>query len=210
MNQAEAVDRIFSPVPVLPVLTIERAEDAVPLARALSGAGLSVLEVVLRTSAALDAIGRISAELPEVTVGAGTVLKAADLDAAVDAGANFAISPGATDKLYAAAAQAPIPLMPAVATGSEIMRGLEHGYGRFKFFPAAANGGTGALKILSGPFPGVRFCPTGGMDADSAARYLALPNVFIVGGTWMVPTEALREKDWDRIAELAAACSGLV
>lgn len=205
--RAECVDALLSKAPALPVLAIERLEDAVPLARCLAGAGLPVLEVTLRTAVALDAVARIVAEVPEAVVGVGTVLDPAGLAAAEAAGAAFAISPGGTDALYAAAESARIPWIPAVASASDIMRGLDRGHRRFKFFPAEAAGGTGALRAFAGPFAQVRFCPTGGIDARSAPDYLALDNVLTVGGSWMVPSAALRARDWDAIAALAAACA---
>lgn len=207
--RSAAVDAIFARAPVLPVLSIERLDDALPLARALVEGGLPVLEVTLRSAIAVEAIARIAQALPEAVVGAGTVLTGADLDAVSRAGAAFAISPGATEALYAAATASPLPFIPAVATAGELMRGLEHGYRRFKFFPARAAGGIDALKALAGPFPDVRFCPTGGIDAESAPAYLALPNVATVGGSWMAPSEAIKAGDWQRIGTLAQACARL-
>lgn len=197
------VDALLAPAPVLPVIAIEHLEDAVPLARTLVEAGLPVLEVTLRTPVALEAMARIVGEVPGAVVGAGTVLRAVDLAAVAEAGARFAISPGATEALYAAAARAAIPFLPAVATASELMRGLEHGHQRFKFFPAESSGSVAALKAFAGPFPHVRFCPTGGIDAASAPRYRALPNVMTVGGSWMLPKDALAARDWGRIGQLA-------
>lgn len=208
-RRVAAVDAILARAPVLPVITITSAGDAVPLARALLAGGLPVLEVTLRSAAALDAIRRIAADVPEIVVGAGTVLDDGDLDAAGAAGARFAISPGATESLYAAAADAAIPFIPAVSTASELMRGLEHGHHRFKFFPAEASGGVAALQALAGPFATVRFCPTGGIDAQSAPAYLALPNVVTVGGSWMAPRDAVAARDWPRITELAQRCTAL-
>ena len=206
-TRALAVDAILSRAPVLPVLSIGRPDDAVPLARALVEAGLRVLEVTLRTPDALEAIRRIIAEVPDAIVGAGTVLDAAQLDDVSRAGAAFAIAPGSSPRLYAAAAEAAIPFIPAIATASDIMLGLEHGHRRFKFFPAAASGGIAALRSFAGPFPDVRFCPTGGIDAATSRDYLALANVVTVGGSWMVPGDALAGRDWARIGELARACS---
>ena len=200
---AASIDAILRRAPVLPVLAIDRLDDAVPLARALVEGGLPVLEVTLRTDAALAAIRRIVDEVPDAIVGAGTVLTAADLDAVAAAGAAFAISPGATDALYIAARDVSIPWIPAIATASELMRGIEHGHRRFKFFPAEAAGGVAALKSFAGPFPQAMFCPTGGIDAGSAPRYRALSNVVTVGGSWMVPKDALQSRDWDRIRALA-------
>lgn len=205
-SRAAAVDAILSRAPVLPVLSVASAEQGIALARCLVEAGLPVLELTLRTPAALEAIRAIATEVPEAVVGAGTVLDAGQLDAVAQAGAGFAISPGATEALYAAAATSAIPWIPAVASASELMRGLEHGHARFKFFPATAAGGLGALKAFAGPFPQVRFCPTGGIDAASAPGFLALPNVVTVGGSWMVPADALAAGDYDRIGALARAC----
>ncbi|MEO5628997.1 MAG: bifunctional 4-hydroxy-2-oxoglutarate aldolase/2-dehydro-3-deoxy-phosphogluconate aldolase, partial [Thermomonas sp.] len=179
------VDAVFALAPVIPVLTIANIEDALPLARALASNGLPVLEITLRTACALDAIALIARELPDACVGAGTVLSGKDLDAVTAAGARFAISPGATDTLYREARANPVPLIPGIATASELMRGLEHGWQRFKFFPAESSGGIAGLKGLGGPFAQVRFCPTGGIDAAKAPAYLALPNVACVGGSWM-------------------------
>lgn len=206
--RAADIDAILRRAPVLPVLNIKRVEDAVPLARALVAGGLPVLEVTLRSAAALEAITRIRAAVPEAIVGAGTVLAPSDLERVADAGAVFAISPGATDTLYAAAGDSRLPFIPAIATASELMRGLELGHRRFKFFPAAAAGGVVALKAFAGPFPQAAFCPTGGIDGDSAADYLALDNVLTVGGSWMVPATALAAGDWARITALAADCAG--
>jgi 2-dehydro-3-deoxyphosphogluconate aldolase / (4S)-4-hydroxy-2-oxoglutarate aldolase len=206
---AAEIDAILQRAPVLPVLRIEHIDDAVPLARALIAGGLPVLEVTLRSDVAIAAIAAIRAAVPEAVVGAGTVLAPGDLPSVAAAGAAFAISPGATDDLYVTAADVSMPWIPAVATASELMRGLAHGHRRFKFFPAESAGGVDALKAFAGPFPRVKFCPTGGITADSAAAYLALDNVITVGGSWMVPAEALRARDWGHIAALASACSRL-
>jgi 2-dehydro-3-deoxyphosphogluconate aldolase/(4S)-4-hydroxy-2-oxoglutarate aldolase len=203
------VDEILGRAPVLPVLSIADLEDAVPLARALVEHGLPVLEVTLRSNVALEAVARIVREVPQAIVGAGTVLGATQLDEVASAGAAFAISPGATDALYAAAANSPIAWIPAVATASDIMRGLDRGHQRFKFFPAESAGGVAALKSFAGPFPQVKFCPTGGIDAASAPRYLALASVVTVGGSWMVPADALKQRDFGRISELARAAKAL-
>lgn len=208
-SRAAHVDAILSRAPVLPVLSIERLDDAVPLARALVEAGLPVLEVTLRTAAALEAIARIAAEVPHACVGAGTVLTDADLAAVEAAGGAFAISPGGTEALYTAAANSRIALIPAIATASELMRGLEHGHRRFKFFPAESSGGIAALRAFAGPFAHVKFCPTGGIDAARAPGYLLLPNVITVGGSWMVPKDAIDRGDWSAIAALARECAAL-
>ena len=207
MIDPASIDAILRRAPVLPVLAIERLDDAVPLARALVDGGLPVLEVTLRSDVALEAIHRIVDEVPDAIVGAGTVLSAADLDAVARAGAVFAISPGATDALYEAAAGVAMPWIPAVATASELMRGLEQGHRRFKFFPAESSGGIAALKAFAGPFPQAKFCPTGGIDAATAPRYRALANVITVGGSWMVPKDALASRDWSRIRSLAQAAA---
>lgn len=203
------LDEILQKAPVLPVIAIERLEDAVPLARALVAGGLPVLEVTLRSAVALDAIRAIAFDVPEAIVGAGTVLHPDDLAEVAAAGARFAISPGATERLYTAAESSPIPWLPAISTASELMRGLERGHERFKFFPAEASGGIPALKSFAGPFARARFCPTGGIDAASAPRYLALPNVLTVGGSWMLPKTAIEAGRWDEIERLAREAATL-
>lgn len=208
-DRAARLDALLGRAPVLPVLVIEHPDDAIPLARTLVEAGLPVLEVTMRTGAALDALRRIAGEVPNAFVGAGTVLDATTLDAVTAAGATFAIAPGATDALYDAADASPLPFLPGIATASELMRGLERGHRRFKFFPAEASGGIAALRAFAGPFPQARFCPTGGIGAHSAPAYLRLSNVLTVGGSWMVPAEALAARDWDRIGALARGCVGL-
>lgn len=207
--RAANLDAILARAPALPVLVIERSDDAVPLARTLVEAGLPVLEVTMRTEAALQAIRAIAAEVPDAIVGAGTVLDAATFAAVGDAGAAFAIAPGATEALYDAADASPVPFLPGIASASELMRGLERGHRRFKFFPAEASGGISALRGFAGPFPQVRFCPTGGIDARTAPSYLALRNVVTVGGSWMVPSDALAARDWNRIGVLARECAAL-
>jgi 2-dehydro-3-deoxyphosphogluconate aldolase / (4S)-4-hydroxy-2-oxoglutarate aldolase len=180
------LDRILAAAPVIPVLTVERSEDAVPIARALVAGGLPVLEVALRTPAALDAI-RAMGSVEGAIVGAGTILDARQLEAARDAGAAFAVSPGLTRSLAEAAAASSLPFLPGVATASEILRALELGFSRLKFFPAIPAGGLPALKGLSAVFGSVTFCPTGGITPENAAGFLALPSVACVGGSWLVP-----------------------
>ncbi len=192
--------------PVVPVLVIRSVEDAVPLARALTKGGLRVLEVTLRTPVALEAMARIAAEVPEAVVAAGTVVTPDDLRRSAEAGARFAFSPGLADFMLEAG---PIPMLPGVATASELMRGMAAGLNAFKFFPAVAAGGVGALRGLAGPFPDVVFCPTGGIDADNAADFLALPNVACVGGSWVAPAKAVEAGDWDKIEALARAAAAL-
>ena len=208
-RHSQLVDEVFALAPVIPVLAIERIEDALPLCRALVDNGLPVLEITLRTACALDAIALVARELPHACVGAGTVLSAADLAKVSDAGARFAISPGATDNLFNAAKTSAVQLIPGIATASELMRGMEHGWRRFKFFPAESSGGIAALKGFGGPLPMARFCPTGGIDAAKAPAYLALPNVACVGGSWMVPADAVTAGDWARIGALAAEAASL-
>ncbi len=201
--------KLFAGTVVIPVIRIDSADQAVQLAHTLVDAGLCLLEITLRTPAALDAIARIAAEVPDAVVGAGTVLSAQDLDRAARAGARFAISPGCTESLYRASADAPLPLIPGVSTASEIMLGMEHGHDHFKFFPAEAAGGPAMLRAWAGPLPQASFVPTGGITAEKAADYLALPNVIAVGGSWMVPESAVAAGDWRRIGQLARTCSSL-
>ena len=183
------LDMIMRAAPVIPVLVVERVEDSLAIARALVRGGLPVLEVTLRTPAALDAI-RAMKEVEGAIVGAGTVLNPRQLDAAAEAGAEFAVSPGLTEPLGKAAADSPIPLLPGTATASDVMRALDLGFSRLKFFPAMAAGGLPALKGLSAVFGNLTFCPTGGITIDNAADWLALPSVACVGGSWLVPAGA--------------------
>jgi 2-dehydro-3-deoxyphosphogluconate aldolase/(4S)-4-hydroxy-2-oxoglutarate aldolase len=188
--------------PVMPVLAVSRVEDAQPLARALKAGGLTVLEVTLRTSAAIDVIAEMK-KVDGIIVGAGTVTRVEQLKQLEAVGADFAISPGATPRLLEAGQQTSMPFLPAIASVSEMMQGLEMGYNHFKFFPAAASGGVSALKAFAGPFPDVRFCPTGGISVNDFTQYLALQNVLCVGGSWVVPADALNQGDWERIEQLA-------
>ncbi len=203
------LEEILTSAPVVPVVTIDDAAQAVPLARALVAGGIRAIEVTFRTSAGLEALRAIAAQVPDAIPGAGTVLNAAQLAAAAKAGAKFAVSPGATPALLAAATAAPIPFLPGVATASELMACLEAGIAICKFFPAAEAGGVAALKSLAGPFPQARFCPTGGIDAASASAYLALPNVLCVGGSWLVPRQAVAAGDFARIERLAREAAAL-
>jgi len=200
---------LFRGISVIPVLTIERARDAVPLARALFEGGLSVIEVTLRTAAAPSAIAAIARELPQVVVGAGTLLRAADIATAVHAGARFLVSPGMIPELAAAALSAELPYLPGVATPSEVMAARALGICVMKLFPAEALGGTAWLKALAPVFPGVAFCPTGGIDEANAAEYLALPNVPMVGGSWMAPKDAIAAGDWRRVRRLAERAAAI-
>lgn len=199
-NQVQSI--MEQAYPVMPVLAVSRVEDAIPLAEALKAGGLTVLEVTLRTEAAIDVIAAMK-QVEGVIVGAGTVTKVEQLKQLEAVGADFAISPGATPRLLEAGRQASMPFLPAVASVSEMMQAMELGYEHFKFFPAAASGGVSALKAFSGPFPNVRFCPTGGISAKDFTDYLALPNVLCVGGSWVVPADALNQGDWARIEQLA-------
>ena len=195
--------------PVIPVLTVERSEDAVPLARALVRGGLRVLEITLRTAVAVDALKAIADEVPDAVVGAGTVLDAAQVDQVRRAGGRFAVSPGCTPRLVAAADAAGLPFLPGVQTVSEAMALAEQGFLVLKFFPADAGGGVGWLKSVAAPLAKLRFCPTGGVGPDTAAGYLALPNVACVGGSWVAPRAAVLAQDWTQIERLAAAASQL-
>ncbi|MFZ0499033.1 MAG: bifunctional 4-hydroxy-2-oxoglutarate aldolase/2-dehydro-3-deoxy-phosphogluconate aldolase [Steroidobacteraceae bacterium] len=204
MPPSAEIERILRLSPVMPVVVVEEAELAPELARALVRGGLRVVEVTLRTPAALGAIEAIARQVPEIAVGAGTVLSIEDLRAAAGAGATFAISPGATPCLLSAAASVSIPYLPAVATASELMQGLAAGYHCFKFFPAGPAGGAAMLRAFAGPFPQARFCPTGGITQDSVKSYLDLPNVLCAGGSWLSPADALTARDWKRIETLAS------
>lgn len=195
-------ETLFAQGPVVPVIVIKDLADAVPMAKALLAGGVKVLEVTLRTPVALEAIRLLSAEVPEAIVGAGTVTTPAQLQQAIDAGARFAISPGSTRELLQAGKDANIPLIAGIASISELMEGTGLGYTHFKFFPAEAAGGVKTLKSIHGPFPEIRFCPTGGINEKNYRDYLALPNVLCVGGSWIVPDDAVAAKDWGRITEL--------
>ncbi|MGW1227602.1 bifunctional 4-hydroxy-2-oxoglutarate aldolase/2-dehydro-3-deoxy-phosphogluconate aldolase [Streptomyces sp. NPDC002530] len=195
--------------PVVPVVVLEDAADAVPLARALVAGGLPAIEVTLRTPAALDAIRAISEGVPDAVVGAGTVIAPRQVADTAAAGARFLVSPGWTDTLLDAMKASGLPFLPGVSTTSEVVALLERGVAEMKFFPAEAAGGTAYLKALSAPLPQARFCPTGGISLASAPRYLALPNVGCVGGSWMVPGDAVAARDWSRVEKLAAEAAAL-
>ena len=200
------IAQTFGAVRIIPVLTIEDAADAVPLARALAAGGLGVLEITLRTEAALPAIRAMTA-VDGVVVGAGTVTSPAEASAAIDAGARFIVSPGLSEPVLQAARRAGLPCLPGVATATEMLRAQALGLTHLKFFPASIAGGVPALKAFAGPFPRLCFCPTGGVDAKTVQDYLALPNVFAVGGSWVAPADAVRGEDWDRITRLARAAA---
>ncbi|MFJ3902228.1 bifunctional 4-hydroxy-2-oxoglutarate aldolase/2-dehydro-3-deoxy-phosphogluconate aldolase [Streptomyces sp. NPDC090025] len=197
------------PAPVVPVVVIDDAADAVPLARALVAGGLPAIEVTLRTPAALDAIRAIADAVPDAVVGAGTVVTAAGVADAVAAGSRFLVSPGWTEGLLDAMRGSGVPFLPGVSTTSEVVALLEQGVTEMKFFPAEAAGGVPYLKSLAGPLPQARFCPTGGISLASAPGYLSLPNVSVVGGTWMLPPDALAARDWARVEALAREAAAL-
>src|SRR5271166_82005 len=200
---------ILARAPVVPVVIIEDLTDAIPLARALVEGGLPAIEVTLRTSVAFDAIKAIAAEVEGAIVGVGTVIEGAQLEEALAAGARFAVSPGATAKLLDAAQAIEIPLLPGVATASEAIALIERGYRLAKFFPAEPAGGVTYLAALASPLPQLKFCPTGGISLDSAPRYLALPNVICVGGSWMLKRELIAAKDWNAIKFASSAAKAL-
>jgi 2-dehydro-3-deoxyphosphogluconate aldolase / (4S)-4-hydroxy-2-oxoglutarate aldolase len=209
MNTNASIAEILQLSPVMPVVTIEDAGTAADLARALARGGIRVIEVTLRTPQALAAIEAIANQVPEICVGAGTVMSPDDLNLAANAGAAFAISPGATRELLAAGANFRIPYLPAIATASELMTALAAGFRYFKLFPANVAGGIQALKAFYGPFAEARFCPTGGINLQSAGAYLDLPNVLCVGGSWLTPADLLKSRDWDRVESLAREAAGL-
>lgn len=196
-------EEIFSQGPVVPVLVIKDVEHAVPLAKALIAGGIRVLEVTLRTEAALEVIAKIAKEVPEAIIGAGTVTNREQLQQVIDAGAKFAISPGLTTDLLKAGNEGSIALIPGISSISELMTAVDHGYTHLKFFPAEASGGVKALKAIGGPFPDIKFCPTGGISPSNYNDYLALPSVRCAGGSWLAPEDAMVNGEWDKITELA-------
>ena len=195
--------------PVMPVIVLDRVSDAVPLARALVAGGICVLEVTLRTAAALESVRVIRAEVPEALVGVGTITTPAELDAAQAAGAVFGVSPGASLSLLRAIAASGLPFLPGVMTPSEVIAARDAGFEAMKLFPAAQAGGIGMLKALAGPFPGLVFCPTGGIDASTAPAFLALPNVLCVGGSWLAPKALVEAGDWAAIEHIARGAAAL-
>jgi len=201
--------QVMQDAPVIPVIVLHDLAHAVPMARALVAGGIRMLEVTLRTPQALACMEAIAKAVPEAVVGAGTVRSAADAAAAARAGAQFAVSPGYTRVVGQACRDQGLPLLPGVATGSEIMMAQEDGYTELKFFPALQAGGTAMLKAWAGPFFDVKFCPTGGVTPGNAAEFLRLPNVACVGGSWLVPADALAQGDWGRIEALAREASQL-
>lgn len=208
-NAVLTAQDVMRDAPVIPVIVLDDVAHAVPMARALVAGGIRMLEVTLRTPEALACMEAIAREVPEAVVGAGTVRSAADAQAAARAGARFAVSPGFTPAVGRACRDLNLPLLPGVATGSEIMMAQEEGFSALKFFPAVQAGGLAMLKAWQGPFGDVVFCPTGGIQPSNAADFLALGNVACVGGSWLVPADALAAGDWARITELARDAAAL-
>ncbi|MER2534815.1 MAG: 2-dehydro-3-deoxy-phosphogluconate aldolase [Rhizobiaceae bacterium] len=208
-SKTEKLLALLDGQPVIPVLSIARAEDAVPLARALAAGGLRAIEITLRTPVALEAIRRAAEEVPEAIVGAGTILDAKQFEQAAQAGSRFIVSPGLTPQLAEAAAASAVPLLPGAITPAEIMAALEAGLDFLKFFPAEQAGGADFLKALASPLAGVKFCPTGGVTAGNAATYLSLPNVVCVGGSWVAPGDLVKAGDWTAIEALAREAARL-
>ena len=206
---APLVPSVLDLAPVIPVVVVEELVDAVPLARALVAGGLSAIEVTLRTPVALDAIRAIADGVPDAVVGVGTVVSPVQVSDALAAGARFLVSPGWTDVLLESMRASGVPFLPGVSTTSEVVALLERGVREMKFFPAEAAGGAAYLKALAGPLPQARFCPTGGIGPVNAPEYLALPNVACVGGSWMLPADAIAARDWDRVEALAREASAL-
>jgi len=202
-NWKVSAETVLKTGPVVPVIVVNDLKHAVPMAKALVAGGVRVLEVTLRTPVAMEALRAIIKEVPEAIVGAGTVLNTQQLHEVTEAGAQFVISPGITESLLKAATDGPIPLIPGISTVSELMTGMDYGLREFKFFPAEANGGVKALQAIAGPFPQVRFCPTGGITPANYRDYLALKSVLCIGGSWLVSADALEQGDWNRITELA-------
>ena len=200
---------LLSEYPIIPVVVIEQIEDAVPLAKSLVAGGLSVIEVTLRTPAAIAGIEDIIENVPGAVVGSGTVCSESQLQMSIELGCKFAVSPGATDSLLKKALDSGFNYLPGVSSASEVMRGLEYGYDTFKFFPAEAVGGTTLLKSLHGPFGDVKFCATGGIGLDNVMSYLSLANVLSVGGSWITPSKLIKEKRWSEIERLASQASSL-
>lgn len=204
-----SADELLDLSPVIPVVVIDDVDHAVPVAEALLAGGVPLIELTLRTPVAIEGIQRIHKEVPDILVGAGTVVTAAQAAQARDAGASFLVTPGSTESVVDACAGTGLPFLPGVSTVTEAMRMAERGLTALKFFPAEASGGVDYLKALGGPLPGLRFCPTGGISADTAPDYLALPNVGCVGGSWLVPKYALSHNDFNRVKVLAKATAAL-
>lgn len=208
-SKTEILLDLLAGQPVIPVIRIENAKDAVPLARALAAGGLRAIEITLRTSDALESIRRVAAEVPEAIVGAGTILSPKQFEQACEAGSKFIVSPGLTQNLIAAAADSPVPLLPGTITPGEIMTARDAGIDFLKFFPAEQAGGASFLKSLASPIADIRFCPTGGISASNARDYLSLPNVVCVGGSWVAPDAHVKEGRWAEIEALAREANTL-
>jgi 2-dehydro-3-deoxyphosphogluconate aldolase/(4S)-4-hydroxy-2-oxoglutarate aldolase len=209
MSKTEKLLKLLNGQPVIPVIKIERAADAIPLARALAAGGLRAIEITLRTADALEAISLVASEVPEAIVGAGTILSPRQFDQAAEAGSQFIVSPGLTRALIDVAASSPVPLLPGAITPGEIMTARDAGIDFLKFFPAEQAGGAAFLKALASPIADVRFCPTGGITAKNAADYLSLPNIVCVGGSWVAPDAYVKDGRWAEITELAAGAGAL-
>jgi 2-dehydro-3-deoxyphosphogluconate aldolase / (4S)-4-hydroxy-2-oxoglutarate aldolase len=205
MSGPSSVFALLDGIRALPVVAIDNVEDAIPLADALAEGGLPAIEVTLRTAAAFDAIAKLQKERPKLLIGAGTVVTGAQMKTCAALGVRFAISPGLTPALLEIAHELKMPYLPGTATASEVMLGIQHGWSEFKFFPAEAAGGVAMLKSWAGPFPDLRFCPTGGINAQNAENYIALPNVVMVGSSSMMPAASLNAKDWADIARRSRA-----
>ncbi len=210
MTRSEHLDAVLAIGRVIPVITLQRLDDAVPLARALVDGGIRLLEITLRTPCGLAGAEAIMHAVPDAVVGVGTVLTPKDLDRAIAIGARFALSPGATPALLEAAAAAPMPFLPGVATASELMQAMDAGFSTVKFFPATAAGGLAALNALAAPFPTARFCPTGGIAEGNVADWLSQPNVAAIGGSWLTPAREVLAANWDAIRDRAAGVRHLV
>ena len=208
-QNVDALVPIMTGQKVIPVIVLESADDAVPLAKALVAGGLPAIEITLRTDAALESIARVAAEVPDALVGAGTILNARNWEQAVNAGSKFIVSPGLTSELVAAAEGHDVPLLPGSVTSSEIMKAMEWGYTHLKFFPAEQAGGASYLKSCASVFGAVKFCPTGGISVNNARDYLGLGNVLCVGGSWVTPKDMVSNGNWDGIIELARAAAEL-
>lgn len=209
MSRAASVGLVFDVSPVIPVVVIEDAADAVPLARALLAGGVPIIEITLRSAAALDAVRAIAAEVPQVLVGAGTIVAPDQARAAVTAGARFLVSPGSTDRLLDALLTSELPFLAGCSSPSDMLRLLERGITEAKLFPAGAVGGVELLRAVAGPLPQLRFCPTGGITAATAREYLELPNVGCVGGSWLTPASAVRSRAWAEITRLTTEAAAL-
>ncbi|GIL01903.1 MAG: ketohydroxyglutarate aldolase [Alphaproteobacteria bacterium] len=209
MDKQQQVEAVMAAAPVIPVVIVDEPAKAVALARALVAGGIPAIEVTLRTPRALECLAAIAAEVEGAIPGAGTVLTSAQVAAVETAGAKFMVSPGAAPKLLEAAAASPLPLLPGAATATEMMALMERGYRHLKFFPASVAGGAAYLKALASPLPQVKFCPTGGISAENAGDYLALPNVACVGGSWLAAEAAVAAGDWDAITKLAQEAAAL-